>query len=74
MQAAEERYAHEVIVHAESIKAVDNLKKQLSTAQTSMRDHQAAAETAKANLAMSENSWKQQKETLVKELADLNAR
>jgi nucleoprotein TPR len=74
VQAAEERYTHEVVAHAESIKAVDNLKQQFSAANTAMRDHQAAAETAKANLAKSESSWKQQKETLAKEVADLTAR
>jgi nucleoprotein TPR len=74
VQAAEERYTHEVVAHAESIKAVDNLKQQLSAANTAMRDHQAAAETAQANLATSEGSWKQQKDTLTKEVADLTAR
>jgi TPR/MLP1/MLP2-like protein len=62
------------LAHAESIKAIAALKQKLSSAQTAYRDNLAAAETAQANLATSESSWKQQKETLTKELADVNAR
>jgi len=73
-QTAEERYTSEVIAHAESIKAIGTLKDQLSSAQAALRDKVAAAETARANLVTSEGSWKQQKETLSKEVADLNTR
>jgi nucleoprotein TPR len=62
------------LAHAESIKAIAALKQKLSAVQTAYRDNLAAAETAQANLATSESSWKQQKETLTKELADVNAR
>lgn len=73
-KAAEERYSHEVVVHAESIKAIETLKHQLNTAQTQARDSLATSETSQAKLATSETSWNQQKDALDKEISDLNAR
>lgn len=74
MQAAEERYSNEVVAHAESIKAIDNLRKELSTVQGTARENATLAETAKANLKTSEESWKHQKDALDKEVAGLKAR
>jgi nucleoprotein TPR len=74
VQAAEERYSNEVLAHAESIRAIDNLKRDLVKAQASARDNLTAAETASAKLSASEDSWKQQKTALDKEVAGLNAR
>ncbi|KAG9227404.1 Protein mlp1 [Pleurotus ostreatus] len=73
-KAAEERYSNEVVAHAESIKAIDNLRKELSTAQGTARENATLAETAKANLKASEESWKHQKGALDKEVAGLKAR
>lgn len=73
-QAAEERYAHEVLAHAESIKSVEDLRQQLSKTQSAARDYLTASETARAKLTTSEVSWKQQKDALDKEIADLNTR
>ncbi|KAH9480632.1 Protein MLP1-like protein [Psilocybe cubensis] len=73
-KAAEERYSHEIIAHAESMKTIEGLKKEVSKGQAAVREHITAAETAKAKLASSENSWRQQKDALDKEVADLNAR
>ncbi|KAG5646523.1 hypothetical protein DXG03_003290 [Asterophora parasitica] len=73
-KVAEERYSNEVIAHAESMKTIDTLKRDLATVQTTARNNLTAAETAKANLTTSEVSWKHQKEVLDKEVADLNAR
>jgi len=56
------------------MKVIDGFKKDLVTAQASAREHQTAAETAQAKLASSENSWKQQKDALDQEVADLNTR
>ncbi|RPD77586.1 hypothetical protein L226DRAFT_326460 [Lentinus tigrinus ALCF2SS1-7] len=53
-KAAEDRYAREVLSHAESIKAVDELKQKLSQSQAAAREGRAAAETAQAKLASSE--------------------
>lgn len=74
LQAAEERYAREVITHAESIKAVKEYKEKLVAAENAARSSLTAAETANAKLASSEASWKQQKEALDKEMSDLNKR
>ena len=73
-RAAEERYGREVLVHAEAIKTVDNLRQQLTKAQSTSRDNLAAVETAQAKLSASENSWKQQKEALDKEISALKDR
>ncbi|KAG1780540.1 hypothetical protein EV702DRAFT_1078352 [Suillus placidus] len=72
--AAEDRYSREVIVHAESIKTIETLKQQLSVTQATSRENLSEAANAQAKLAASEGSWKQQKEALDKEIADLNAR
>ncbi|KAG6916320.1 hypothetical protein DXG01_007370 [Tephrocybe rancida] len=73
-KAAEERYSNEVIAHADSMKTIETLKRDLATAQTSARDNLTAAETAKINLSTSESSWRHQKDALDKEVADLNTR
>jgi nucleoprotein TPR len=73
-QSAEERYSNEIIAHAESMKTIDSLKKDLTASQAAAREHLTAAETAQAKLTSSENSWTQQKDALAKEVADLNAR
>ncbi|KAF7298841.1 hypothetical protein MIND_00831800 [Mycena indigotica] len=73
-KAAEAKYRQEVIAHGDSFKLVDSLKEQLATAQTTARERQTAAETAQVKLASSESSWGLQKETLDKELSDLNRR
>jgi TPR/MLP1/MLP2-like protein. len=73
-QAAEERYTHEVVAHAESIKAIEALKRQFANIQATARHNATIAETATVKLATSEGSWKQQKEALDKEVADLNTR
>ncbi|KAG2144206.1 hypothetical protein DEU56DRAFT_790720 [Suillus clintonianus] len=72
--AAEDRYSREVIVHAESIKTIETLKQQLSVSQATSRENLSEAANAQAKLAASEGSWRQQKEALDKEIADLNAR
>lgn len=73
-RSAEDRYGREVLAHAEAIKTVDTLRQQLSQEKAKARDNLAAAETAQAKLAASESSWKQQRDALDKEMADLNAR
>ncbi|XP_006462514.1 hypothetical protein AGABI2DRAFT_71914 [Agaricus bisporus var. bisporus H97] len=73
-KAAEDRYTNELVSHAEAIKAIESLRKDLSTTQAAAKEHSTAAETAQAKLAASESSWKQQKEALDKEISDLNER
>ncbi|KAF8443123.1 hypothetical protein L210DRAFT_3620711 [Boletus edulis BED1] len=72
--AAEDRYSREVVTHAESFKTIENIKQQLSTAQAAVRQNQAETANAQAKLEASEGSWRQQKEALDKEVADLTAR
>ncbi|KAH9977476.1 hypothetical protein BJV74DRAFT_946992 [Russula compacta] len=74
VRAIEERYSREVIAHAETIKAIDDLKRRLHDLQASERNHRTAAETAQAKLATSESSWSQQRQALDREIGDLTAR
>ncbi|KAF9077487.1 hypothetical protein BDP27DRAFT_1397327 [Rhodocollybia butyracea] len=73
-KAAEERYSNELIAHAESIKTLESLKKQLTSVQATVRDFQTSAETATAKLTSSEKSWHQQKQTLDNEVKELQKR
>lgn len=63
-----------MVTHAESFKAIENLKQQLNNAQAASRQNLAEAANAQAKLDASEGSWRQQKEALDKEIVDLNAR
>ena len=74
MKAAEEKYAREILAHAESIKVADSLKSELNELRASLREKTNQAETAQANLVSSEASWNQQREALNKEIADLTTR
>ncbi|KAF9255642.1 hypothetical protein L218DRAFT_1081738 [Marasmius fiardii PR-910] len=73
-KTAEEKYSNEVLAHAESIKTIEQLKKQLSTVQATVREHQTVAETATAKLATSEASWESQRQALDKEMSELSRR
>lgn len=74
IQAAEERYSSEVLAHAEALKTISDIKDQLARARVAARENQNASETAQAKLATSEASWRQQREALDKEIAELNKR
>ncbi|TFK24986.1 hypothetical protein FA15DRAFT_384127 [Coprinopsis marcescibilis] len=73
-KAAEERYSHEVVSHADSIKLVEQLRRDLSAAQAKVRECQTASDTAISKLTASEQSWSQQKDTLQREISDLKSR
>ena len=73
-KSAEERYGREVVAHAESIKAVEELRQQLAGTKLTVRDATTAAETAQAKLSTSEISWGQQKNALEREVTELNVR
>lgn len=53
---------------------VEGLKRDLNGARASAREGTTAAETARAKLSASEASWKQQRESLDREIALLNSR
>ena len=73
-KSAEERYGREVVAHAESIKAVEELRQKLADTKLATRDATIASETALAKLSTSEISWSQQKKTLEREVTELNVR
>jgi nucleoprotein TPR len=73
-KSAEERYGREVVAHAESIKAVEEMTRRLADTKLIVRDTTTAAETAQAKLSTSEISWGQQKQALEREVTELNAR
>ncbi|KAI0260660.1 hypothetical protein BC834DRAFT_925773 [Gloeopeniophorella convolvens] len=74
VRAAEERYAREVVAHAEALKAAEELKARLHELQLAERTQRTGAETAQAKLAASEASWAQQRQALDREIADLASR
>ncbi|KAJ2925786.1 hypothetical protein H1R20_g11316, partial [Candolleomyces eurysporus] len=71
---AEQGRDNAVLAHAESIKTIEQLRKDLAAAQTKAREGRTAAETAEAKLTASETSWKAQRETLDKEISDMKTR
>lgn len=73
-KSAEGRYSREVVAHAESIKAVEELRQQLAHTEITVRDATTAAETAHAKLSASETSWIQQRKALEREVTELNIR
>lgn len=73
-KSAEEKYGREVVAHAESIKAVEELRQRLAETRLTVRDATTAAETAQAKLSTSEISWSQQKKALEREISELDVR
>lgn len=63
-----------MLAHAEALRTITDLKEQLARARAAARENQNASETAQAKLATSEASWRQQREALDKEIAELNKR
>lgn len=73
-KSAEEKYSREVVAHAESIKAVEELRQKLAETKLTVRDATTAAETAQVKLSTSEISWSQQKKVLESEVSEFNVR
>ncbi|GAA5985408.1 hypothetical protein JCM10908_006964 [Rhodotorula pacifica] len=71
---AHEKYERELVAHAEDVKRLSEVKGELEAVRGTVREYQAAAETAKANLLASEESWQRQKDVLQQELADVRKR
>ncbi|GJJ13307.1 hypothetical protein Clacol_007559 [Clathrus columnatus] len=72
--ASEERYQRELIGHAEAVKHNEQLKEQLLNLKTKVRECENATETARSMLSTAEASWKTQRSSLDKEIADLTSR
>ncbi|GAA6059180.1 hypothetical protein JCM10212_005525 [Sporobolomyces blumeae] len=71
---AHDKYERELVAHAEDVKRLSEVKDQLEGVRATIREHQTAAEVAKANLTSSEASWTRQKAALEKELGDVRKR
>ncbi|GAA5874743.1 hypothetical protein JCM8547_005199 [Rhodosporidiobolus lusitaniae] len=71
---AHDKYERELVAHAEDVKRLSEVKEELEGVRATVREHQSAAEIAKANLAKSEESWARQKSVLEAELGDVKKR
>ena len=74
VKSSGDKYNREVVAHAESIKAVEELRQQLAETKLTVRNATTAAETAQTKLSTSETSWGQQKKALEREVTELNSR
>ncbi|BGP20306.1 Protein mlp1 [Rhodosporidiobolus nylandii] len=71
---AHDKYERELVAHAEDVKRLSEVKEELETVRATVREHQSAAEVARANLAQSEESWQRQKSVLEAELSEIRKR
>ena len=71
---AHEKYERELVAHADDVKALAQVKEELSSVRTTSQELRQAAETAEANLSASKASWANQSAALNKELDDLRTR
>ena len=71
---AHDKYERELVAHADDVKKLAEVKDELNAVRATVREHEAAAQVARANLASSEESWTRQKSTLQQELADVRKR
>lgn len=73
-QASQECYERELLAHADAVKHNEQLKEQVSTLKTQIREHENASETARSMLSTAEASWQTQRAALDKEISDLASR
>ncbi|GAA5906296.1 hypothetical protein JCM6882_002695 [Rhodosporidiobolus microsporus] len=71
---AHDKYERELVAHAEDVKRLSEVKEELEKVRGTVREHQSAAEIAKANLAKSEESWQRQKVVVESELTEIRKR
>ncbi|GAA5982753.1 hypothetical protein JCM11641_007777 [Rhodosporidiobolus odoratus] len=71
---AHEKYERELVAHAEDVKRLSEVKEEMEKVRATVREHQSAAEVARANLVKSEESWERQKVVLEAELGDIRKR
>lgn len=71
---AHEKYERELVAHADDVKRLSEVKVELDEVRATVREHQSAAEIARANLAKSEESWVRQKSVLESELNEVKKR
>lgn len=71
---AHEKYERELVAHADDVKRLTEVKDELEEVRATVREHQTAAEVARANLTTSEASWSRQKTSLEQEISDVKKR
>lgn len=71
---AHDKYERELVAHAEDVKRLSEVKDELERVRATVREHESAAQVARANLTASEESWTRQKTVLERELAEVRKR
>lgn len=74
MKEAEDKYNREVLAHADALRQLEEVKSTIEGLRRESHERVAEAETARAKLSGAEGSWAAQREAMVKELEDVNAR
>ncbi|KAI4163132.1 MAG: hypothetical protein LQ342_003260 [Letrouitia transgressa] len=70
-QQAQQNYENELVKHAEAAKALQQVRNDHNNLKIQIFELKAEAESARANLSQSEDSWMESKERYERELTDL---
>ena len=73
-QQAQQNYENELVKHAEAAKALQKVRTEYNQLKLEVVELRTEAETARANLVQSEESWSERKERFERELADMRTR
>lgn len=73
-QQAQQNYDNELVKHAEAAKALHKARTEYNQLKLEVVELRTEAETAKANLVQSEESWTERRERFEKELTDMRTR
>ncbi len=73
-QQAQQNYENELVKHAEAAQALQKVRTEYNQLKLDVVELRTEAETAKANLVQSEESWTERKERFERELADMRTR
>lgn len=71
---AHDKYERELVAHAEDVKRLTEVKEELERVRGTVREHESAAQVARANLTAAEESWTRQKTVLERELGEVRKR
>ncbi len=73
-QQAQQNYENELVKHAEAAKALQKVRNEHNQLKLEIVELRTEADTAKANLVQSEESWTETRERFERELADMRIR
>ena len=73
-QQAQQNYENELVKHADAAKALQKARNEYNQLKLEIVELRTEAETAKANLVQSEESWTERRERFERELADMRTR